>query len=238
MAKVVNKPQDSEYLDSELSQLVKELLSKGMNREARDDLIDKFPTPSNCNRLDIVRVNPEIFNSVREEIKTDDVMLQKAQKPLLKGIAAVARILDYYMKAEKGKKPLPTSESVMKTLSDSISLLSDASHKIDFRRRTLFKGDIRTEYRLLCRDQNPVEEELLFGTELGKSVKDLTEASKVTKVTMKQKRPHASGQNSQGRSEHKRQFPFFGQSRGSVRKQRGRYRNPSQRSQPQYQPRR
>ena len=59
----------------------------------------------------------------------------------------------------------------MEILSDTISLLSDASHEIDFRRRTLFKGDMKTEYRLLCSAHNPVENGLLFGTELGKSVK-------------------------------------------------------------------
>jgi len=48
-----------------------------------------------------VQVNPEIFNSVRKEVKTKDVMLQKAQKALLKGITAVTRILDDFMKAEK-----------------------------------------------------------------------------------------------------------------------------------------
>ena len=119
-------------------------------------------------------------------------MLQKAQKPPLKGIIAVTRILDDFMKAEKCEKPLPSSESVMKILSDSVSLSSDASHEIDLRRRTLIKGDMKTEYgRLLCSDQNPVENGLLFETELGKSGEDLTEASKVTsKVTMKQKRPH------------------------------------------------
>ena len=65
-------------------------------------------------------------------MKTEDVMLQKAQKPLLKGIIAVTRIVDDFMKAEKGKKSLPSSESVMKILSDSISLLrtlSDGSHR-------------------------------------------------------------------------------------------------------------
>ena len=143
------------------------------------------------------------------------------------------------MKAEKGQKPLPTTEAVTKILSDSISLLCDSSHEIDLRRRTLFKGDMKTEYRLLCSDQNPVEDGLLFGTELGKSVKDFTEASKVTsKVTIKQKRPHGSGQNFLGRSEHRRPFPFLGRGRGSVSKQRGRYKHPPQRSQPQYQPRR
>ena len=76
----------------------------------------------------------------------------------------------------------------MKTLSDSISLLSDASHEIDLIRRTLFRSDMKTEYRLLCSDKKPVEDGLLFGTELGKSVKDLSEAGKVTsKVTLRQK---------------------------------------------------
>ena len=180
MAKVVNKPQqDGQDLAPELSELVKQLLSKGMSKEARDELMEKFPTPENCNRLEVVRVNTEIFNSVRKEVKTEDVMLQKAQKSLLTGIIAVTRILNDFMKAEKGEKPLPSSESVMKILSDSISLLSDASHEIDLRRRTLLKGDMKTEYRLLCSDQNPVENGLLFGMELGKSVKDLTEASKL-----------------------------------------------------------
>ena len=48
---------------------------------------------------------------------------------------------------------------------------------------------MKTQHRLLPRDQNPVEDGLLFGTELGKSVKDLSESSKVTsKVILKQKR--------------------------------------------------
>ena len=60
MTKVVNKPQqDGENLDSELSELVKQLLGKGVSKDARDKLLDKFPTPGNCTRLEVVRVNPE-----------------------------------------------------------------------------------------------------------------------------------------------------------------------------------
>lgn len=57
------------------------------------NLLDKFPTSGNCIRLEVVRVNPVIFNSVRKEIKTKDLMLQKAQKTLLKGISAVTRLI-------------------------------------------------------------------------------------------------------------------------------------------------
>ena len=165
VAKVVNKPQQNgEDVTPKLTELVKQLLSKGMRKKARDELMEKFPTPGNCNHLGVVRVNPEIFSSVRKEVKTEDLILQKAQKPLLKGSTAVTRILDNFMKADKGNKLASSSATVMKTLSDSISVLSDASYEIHLRRRTLFRSEIKTEYRLLCSDQNLVEDGLLFGT--------------------------------------------------------------------------
>ena len=46
MAKMVNKPQqDGEDLTPELSELVKQLLSKGTTKEARDEMMDRFTTP-------------------------------------------------------------------------------------------------------------------------------------------------------------------------------------------------
>ena len=95
MTNGVKKPlQDGEDLAPELWELVKQLLSKGMSKDARDELMDKFPTGGSCNRIEVVRVNPEIIK---------DVMLQKAQKPLAKGVIAFTRILDDFMKAEKGE---------------------------------------------------------------------------------------------------------------------------------------
>ena len=92
------------------------------------------------------------------------------------------------MKAEKGYKAAPSEATIMKTLCGSISLLSDASHEIDLRRRILFRSDMKTEYRLLCSDKKPVEDGLVICTELGKSVKYLSQAGKVTsKVTYRQK---------------------------------------------------
>ena len=114
MAKVVNKPQqDGENLDTELSELVKQLLSKGVSKDARDELLDKFPTPGNCTRLQVVRVNPEIFKSVKRD-QNGGHDAPESPKTLLKGIIAVTRLLDDYMKAEKGQKPLPTMEAVTK----------------------------------------------------------------------------------------------------------------------------
>lgn len=101
--------------------------------------------------------------------------------------------------------------NTMQILSDSLSLLSDALHEIDLQRRALFKSYRKSEYHLLCSDQHPVKD-LLFGTELGKSVKDLTEASKVTsKIASRHKgyKRNASSSSQHARPDNKRNFTFF-----------------------------
>ena len=246
MAKVVNKPlHNGENLNADLSLLLTDLLCQGASKESRDELVEKYPTPGNCQRLEVVRVNPEIFNSVRKDVKTDDVMLQKAQKPLLKGITAVAKGLTDLMDASEAEDKAFSEKlmtNTMQVLSDSLSLLSDASHEIDLRRRALFKSDMKSEYRLLCSDQHPVKD-LLFGTELGKSVKDLTEASKVTskiasRHTGYKRNASASGQHA--RPDNKRNFPFLGRGRGYTGRHKSAYtgyRNATQKNASQYQPR-
>ena len=69
-----------------------------------------------------------------------------------------------------------SKQEIIVSLKDAISLLTSASHKIDLRRISSFKAFIKDHYASLCSEQTPVAG-LLFGTELGKSVKDLTEAN-------------------------------------------------------------
>ena len=57
MPNVVHKPeQNGEDVTPELAELVKQLrmLSKDMSKEACDELMEQFPTPGNCNRLEVV----------------------------------------------------------------------------------------------------------------------------------------------------------------------------------------
>ena len=124
-----------------------------------------------------MRVNLEIFDKVKKEAKLEDVHLQYIQKPLLKGITAVSSLLSSFM-TEAGEQEISKQEITI-SLKDAILLLTSALHKIDLRRGAAFKPFIKDDYKSLCSEQTPVED-LLFGTELGKSFKDLTEVSKLT----------------------------------------------------------
>ena len=80
MAKTVHKPQQNgEDVTLELAEF-RVRVSKGMSKEARDELMKKIPTRCNCNRLEVVRVNPEIFSSGRKKVKSEDVSCYRKPK--------------------------------------------------------------------------------------------------------------------------------------------------------------
>ena len=102
-----------------------------------------------------MRVNPEIYNKVKMEVKAEEVHFQNIQKPLLKGIIAVSSLLSSLM-TEEGEKEV-SKEEIEVSLKDAISVLTIASHKIDLRRTASFKPFIKDDYASLCNEQTPVE---------------------------------------------------------------------------------
>ena len=202
-------------IDSQLSEVVSQLLQNGMNKDTKSAVVDNYPKPGNCARLDVVRVNPEIFNSnnIKKETKNGDVMLQRVQRPLVAGLTAVVTLMDKLVQAEKGVGDIPSSQDILNHLSDATSLLADSSHELDLRRRAGFRPELKEEFKSLCGESEPITD-LLFGSELGSTVKNLSDTSKVTKqITGKMKTTKGRGftSNNAGRpGTTGRRFPFLG----------------------------
>ena len=72
-----------------------------------------------------------------------------------------------------------SAQELTKSLLDSISLLCDASHKLDVYRRKLFKPEIHSDFSALCAESRPIGL-TLFG-ELSEEVKKCLEAAKLHK---------------------------------------------------------
>ena len=150
----------------------------------------------------MVRINAEIFNSVSKDTKSEDVLLQCIQKPLIAGVTVVTSLLDKIIKAEKGEKEVPDVSETLSYLSDAISLLTDASHELDLCRRAAFCPNLKEDIWSLCGDTEPVTT-LLFGKDLGGTVKTLTDTSKVNPQLMEgAKRSMFSGSNTNSRRHH------------------------------------
>ena len=67
-------------------------------------------------------------------------------------------------------------------MSDSISLLANASYSLDIFRRKSFKNELKDEFASLCNDGYPVRG-MLFGENMTEKIKEVNEYNKVARST-------------------------------------------------------
>ena len=70
---------------------------------------------------------------------------------------------------------------IIRSLVDGIGLLATANREVNFRRREHIKLELNFNYKHLCSNTLPVTTEL-FGDDISKQVKELTEVNRVGKI--------------------------------------------------------
>ena len=85
--------------------------------------------------------------------------------------------MDILIQTEKGEYVGPSNPEMLEDLSKSFTRLATSSHELDLRRRRDFKSELKDIYKPLCADNNPVTQ-LLFGNDLEKETKELTDKRK------------------------------------------------------------
>ena len=73
----------------------------------------------------------------------------------------------------------PTAGETSKTITDSLIVLGNVTHKVNMKRRESIKPELRDMYKALCSPQNEITN-FLLGDDLSKSAKDAKETSHVT----------------------------------------------------------
>ena len=143
------------------------MLSERLGAENMEKIMDKYPTPENVPGLVVPKVNPHIWENIPAKTKSRDLRIQKLQKPLVKGIIALTN----QMNAD------PTSEQ-----EETLALLTHANYELNLFRREAIKPDLTPRFQTLCRPSVKVTEHL-FGEDLSKVVKDMSEQQKTVAVT-------------------------------------------------------
>jgi len=116
-----------------------------------------------------------IWDNHSSTIRLQDLKFQKVQTSIVKGMTALACITDAILKQVNeinGGKVL-TQEAI-----DSLSLLAHTNTELNNRRNELIKVDLHTDYKHLCSVSTTVTAEL-FGVDLSKQVKDISEVNRV-----------------------------------------------------------
>ncbi|XP_041468836.1 uncharacterized protein LOC121418788 [Lytechinus variegatus] len=154
-------------VNKELADSLNIMLSERMGLENMGVLMDKYVPPKNVPNLVVPKVNPLIWDNIPAKTKSKDLRLQKLQKPLIKGMIAVTELMK--------DKTTPEQE-------EAIALLAHANNEINMFRRESIKPDLNPNFQPLCRSDVKVTKHL-FGEDLGKVVKDMTEQQKAVSVT-------------------------------------------------------
>ena len=191
---------DGPVINDDIAQGVNNLLCSGLDKEKRKNIGDKYQTPGNCERLNTIPCNPEIFKKVSPECRERDKFLQSIQTCLIKGLCAQTYAFDKTINLLKKTEDKDISD-LLNIQSDATTLLAQSSHMIDLFRRQNFKPEIRDVYSSLCSDNYPISK-FLFGPELGEKIKDVSETLKVSNRLNR-------GEN-RFKPFFKRKFPFLG----------------------------
>ncbi|KAK3099163.1 hypothetical protein FSP39_000338 [Pinctada imbricata] len=194
---------DGDKTGPEINNDLAEIISSGFHvrvpEEKTKKLSDMYFRPKNIDKFVVPKTNESVWPSLRRRSQDIDANLQKIQGYQMKGLVPTTQAFDKLLTAAqtgKGLTPQDTSECV-KLLQHSIQLGQFAFNELTYRRRYFMKGDLKSCYRQLCNDSNPVTNYLL-GDNVEAKMKDMDTAQKVgNKVS--NKRPHTSGNSNSKR---------------------------------------
>jgi hypothetical protein len=175
-------------VNNDLAEIVNGLVQKGLSEEKLQDKLNKYPSPENCKALSKVRVNQLIWDNLQPNTRSQDLRFQKVQTALIKGMAAIVRATDT---ALAHVTTLPAGKEIVESMTDAIALCAHANSELNICRKELIKPDLHEDYKHLCLASVPSSSQL-FGDDISKQVKDLTEINKVgRKMTRHNNKPYA-----------------------------------------------
>ena len=125
----------------------------------------------------VPKVNEPIWNNIPQFSRSRDLKLQRIQKPLIKGLTALAK--------------LSSDTELTDDLKESFLLLSTANFELNSVRKEFIKPDLNPQLSNLCKPSNKVTK-WLFGDDLGKQVKEMQEEMKATSGVMKHAKTFAA----------------------------------------------
>ena len=144
-----------------------------MAEDKLQEKMTKIARPQNCKALTKVKVNQLIWDNLSANVRSQDLRMQKVQTSLIKGITGVViatnKILSHL-------DSIPEGRDLTQGLSDGIAMLANANKELNMRRKEMIKPDLHDDHKHLCSSSLETTS-LLFGDELSKQVKDLTEVN-------------------------------------------------------------
>ena len=166
----------SPAIEGKIAELIDNMLIGGLSAETVKERVEKHPPPENCKFLAVTMVNEEIWELLPRKSRAVDLAFQRVQEPLLQGISALTKLAGKLVKDINDGKT-PDTRHVLDHVMDSVAMLGNTNWKLNMKRRELIKPELNSPYTRLCKEDITLSTKL-FGDDLSKHLKDMSEAKK------------------------------------------------------------
>ena len=172
-------------VNAQFAGILKEVMRVKLDDDVLTETKNRYTRPVNCECLEPTQVNHLLWDKLKHDTRSSDLKLQLIQANLLKGIIPIVLVVEQLVKVQdKISEELLDIPSLIRTGTDSVALLGAANFGLNIQRRDNIKPELNADYsvHLQCHSQI-----FLFGDEpdLSKQLKDLAEATKVSKKISK-----------------------------------------------------
>jgi len=174
-------------VDKDLSANIEILMRNKPDETVQKNLFDSIKQPEGCEGLSQITVNPSIWEKMSNDAKGNDGKLQKVQLALVKGTTELVRAYDEIMKLVRDDKEVEKLSSILEIANNSLMCFGIANVELAQRRREAIKPGFENSYAHLFNASMPFTE-ALFGNELTKNIKDITEDNKLINTVVRSQR--------------------------------------------------
>lgn len=194
----------SPAIEGKIAELIDNMLIGGLSAETVKERVEKHPPPENCKFLAVTMVNEEIWDLLPRKSRAVDLAFQRVQEPLLQGISAQTKLAGKLVKDINDGKT-PDTRQMLDHVMDSVAMLGNTNWKLNMKRRELIKPELNPPYTRLCKEDLTMSTKL-FGDDLSKHLKDMSEAKKAGQQMQK---PYSNSSNRGAVHSQKRHFNRF-----------------------------
>ncbi|XP_038067019.1 uncharacterized protein LOC119737026 [Patiria miniata] len=171
--------QTSDAVHAQLASIANSIMRDKLSDDKVKDMYKTYNRPKNCEKVIPTKVNKLIWDNMSSSTRSQDVKFQKIQTSVIKSVVPVLQLSEQLLQASK-KKELDKLDikPLLRNATDAIALMANANYQLNMRRREFIKQDINPNFKHLC-DTTVQFTEQLFGDDLPKQVKDMSEVNKV-----------------------------------------------------------
>jgi hypothetical protein len=167
---------------SGLADLVTSMIKKRKAAEKEQEIFGGLLKPENIPLLVNPRVNAEVWRKMESKTKTTDIRLAKVGQQLVHTMMANVEMATNLTKLKSMALPGDSRKIIkdsMRTALTAMQAGASGLQEVNQRRRDCIREELAPAYKSLC--NIPAEEgALLFGDDLGKQVKALTDATTIS----------------------------------------------------------